>query len=280
MMSFVDLFQPVSEWSTDQLRAYLVDHHPDDYQLLDVRMLREYSEQHLPGARWVPAEELPECLKDFAPDKTTVVYCTSGIRSRAAVAVLNRAGFQQAHSLHGGIRSWQGHLPADLPETCFDHFALAQSAEDFTVLAWQLEENTRRFYEELAETIDTPNVAAIFAELAAAESHHKSTLQAVWEGLMGHAAPDDFPKGLELALAEGRMEGGLNVAEALLWVENRTAEDALELAMAIEINAYDHYLNLYQDLEDDNARRVFELLAAEERHHLRSLGRALDERNS
>jgi rubrerythrin len=50
-----------------------------------------------------------------------------------------------------------------------------------------------------------------------------------------------------------------------------------ELALAVESNAYDHYLYLQRVVADENSRRVFEVLAGEERRHLQRLGDALDE---
>lgn len=275
-MSFLDLFKPVSDWSVDQVREQL-HHHPDDYQLIDVRMLSEYSEFHLPGARWIPAGELPKRLDELDPEKTTIVYCASGVRSRAAVAVLNNAGFTAAHNLHGGIKAWQGQVATGLPEMLFDYFANAESAADHALFAWALEENTARFYDALSDQlVEEPAVAALFAELAAAEGHHMSSLQAVWEALEGRPAPADFPQGLLPAPLGRRMEGGMDLDEALNWCHGRAGHEILELGMAIEVNAYDHYLALYRAAEDENVRRVFEILAIEENHHLKDLGDLLE----
>lgn len=277
-MSFLDLFKPVSDWDVDRVREQLA-HHPDDYQLLDVRLLSEYSEFHLPGARWIPAGELSKRLEELDPHKTTIVYCAMGVRSRAAVHVLNNAGFTDAHNMKGGIKAWQGHVATGLPETLQEHFAAAETASDHAVLAWALEENTRCFYDELADRLsDEPAVAALFAELAAAENHHKESLQAIWEALESRPAPDDFPQGLLPTDIGRRMEGGMDLDEALDWCRDHRSEEIVELAMAIEINAYDHYLTLYRTAEDDNVRRIFEVLAVEENHHLKDLGALLEKR--
>ena len=101
-------------------------------------------------------------------------------------------------------------------------------------------------------------------------------LTSVWEALKGRKAPADFPTTLLDDPDDDHMEGGMRLAEALAWVAGRSPADALDLAMAIEINAYDNYLNFYGTLVDENARRVFELLALEERHHIKRLGAMLE----
>jgi len=46
--------------------------------------------------------------------------------------------------------------------------------------------------------------------------------------------------------------------------------------MALELNAYDQYLHLQRTSRDPDSQRLFEVLASEERHHLRELGKSLE----
>lgn len=276
-MGFADLFQHVTEWSAKELRQFLASHHPADYQLIDVSQLQEYGEQHLPGAHWIPAEELPRQWGKLDKAKPTIVYCAHGIRSHAACQVLIKAGFDKVYNLRGGLRAWQGHAVVGLPKRTTDFFEQAENAADAALLAWQIEENTRRFYEELADTLDEPDSAALFAELAAAESHHKTMLKAIWEALTSRQAPADFPLGLMSQPCNDLLEGGMHLDELLDWIEGRTVDEIIELAIAMEMNAYDHYLTMQRTCNDADISRMFELLANEERHHLKTLGESLEQ---
>lgn len=275
-MSFKDLFVAVPEWSVDEFRAYLADHHPADYQLIDVRQMKEYADQHLPGAVWLPPEELPQRLERLDKRKTTIVYCARGLRSRAVLQVMRKAGFTDVHSLRGGLQAWQGEAATGLPAVSLDYMRSAESAAQQAVLAWWLEEHARKFYEDVAETLDNPAIAAQFAELAAAENHHQATLKVIWEALSGQTAAPDFPQGLISGKTADMMEGGFHLSEVLAWAEQRSPAEILELAMSIEINAFDHYLVLQRETEDEDAKRMYELLLAEERRHLKQLAGCLE----
>ena len=92
-MESAGLLERIEEWSVDQLRGYCAHHHPEDYQLIDVRQLQRYETERLPGSLWIPAEELPTRLDKLSTDKTTIVYCDQGALSRAAAQILVKSGF-------------------------------------------------------------------------------------------------------------------------------------------------------------------------------------------
>jgi rubrerythrin/rhodanese-related sulfurtransferase len=273
-MSDTARIDQVTDWPVERLRDYLLHHHPDDYQLIDVRQLQEYGGEHLPGAIWIPAEELPGRLADLDPARACILYCSFGSLSRAAAQLLVRAGFGEVHVLRGGLHSWYFGSATGLPEQFSAHLADAGSAANQAVLAWRVEETTRRFYEEMADTIADPQVSALFADLAAAESRHKATLKALWEALAGRPAGNAFPgpasPDLEL------MEGGTRLAEALAWAAQSSTARILDFAMALELNAYDHFLYLQRHAGDPDSRRLYEVMAEEERFHLRSLGKSME----
>ena len=157
------------------------------------------------------------------------------------------------------------------------YFSAGNSAEEQVALAWLLEEGTRRFYAALAEMVQDREAASLFRELVAAEEQHKETLLAVFEGLTGRLAGADFPAGVLAEMpAEDYMEGGVRIEESLDWTRGRQVGDLLELAIAVETNAYDRYLILRRDLRDENARRIFEILSDEEHRHLKKLTRLFD----
>lgn len=74
--------------------------------LLDVRSGGEFRQGHIEGAINIPVGELSGRLAELgAHDRAVVVYCASGVRSRAAKKVLEGAGFQQVMDL-GPMSAW------------------------------------------------------------------------------------------------------------------------------------------------------------------------------
>ena len=80
-----------------------------DLLILDVRRQDEYAAGHIPGAMCLPNEEIgetpPEALPD--PDRTILVYCRSGNRSRQAAEKLAALGYTRVCDM-GGIQDWPG----------------------------------------------------------------------------------------------------------------------------------------------------------------------------
>jgi rhodanese-related sulfurtransferase/rubrerythrin len=271
-MGMLDFFRPVESWSAEKIREFLASHGGEDYNLLDVRLEEEYSAGHLPGARLIPLAELALRCREISPGLQTIVYCASGVRSKAAAMVLAHAGFSAVCNLEGGIRAWRGLVAEGAPEMAMTFFAAARSPEEHVALAWVLEDGTRQFYAEVAGLVQDVEAANLFRELARAEEKHKASLVAVYEGLSGHPAAADFPRGILPGEAgAGCMEGGYRVEDVLSWTRGKQVCALLELAVAIEAVAYDHYLILRRELPDENARRVFELLSDEEQRHLEKL---------
>jgi rubrerythrin len=73
------------------------------------------------------------------------------------------------------------------------------------------------------------------------------------------------------------MEGGLSLAQALAWSQEKSLAEILELAMTLELNAYDRYLAFRREAEDVDVRRVFEVISDEEKRHLERLTRAYED---
>jgi adenylyltransferase/sulfurtransferase len=74
--------------------------------LIDVREPYEWAISHLPGARLIPLDSLPDALHTLDPGVEHVVYCHLGMRSAAAADWLREHGFARVHNLTGGIDRW------------------------------------------------------------------------------------------------------------------------------------------------------------------------------
>ena len=76
---------------------------------VDVREPHEYASGHIPAARLVPVSQLEERWQEVPRDRTLIVYCASGSRSRSACRFLSQEkGYTSLLNLKGGITSWSG----------------------------------------------------------------------------------------------------------------------------------------------------------------------------
>ena len=75
--------------------------------VVDVRTAEEYGESHIPGAVLVPLDTIGSQRSAALPDTGAelLVYCRSGVRSRAAAEQLAALGYQQVYDF-GGIIDW------------------------------------------------------------------------------------------------------------------------------------------------------------------------------
>ena len=76
--------------------------------IVDVRSLAAYEQAHLPGARQIPLEELPERVGELDGRQTIVFYVLSSSESGAlqAAMMLYGLGFADVAVLEGGIQRW------------------------------------------------------------------------------------------------------------------------------------------------------------------------------
>ncbi len=74
VMGLTNYFKPVDSWSAGQVKEFLKDKNPEEYNLVDVRQPQEYEEEHLPGAQLIPVGELPDRLDSLDPSKPTIAY--------------------------------------------------------------------------------------------------------------------------------------------------------------------------------------------------------------
>ncbi len=73
-MNWKSLFTPGANMSPDEVKIFMAEHQLDEYQLLDVRQLKEYERGHLPGSMLVPVKELTGRMEELDRTKPTFVY--------------------------------------------------------------------------------------------------------------------------------------------------------------------------------------------------------------
>lgn len=78
--------------------------------LIDVRTPMEYKEEHIPGSKNLPLDNM-KGISSIVKDKSAniFVYCLSGGRSAEAKHRLNQLGYKNVKNI-GGIASYQGIL--------------------------------------------------------------------------------------------------------------------------------------------------------------------------
>jgi rhodanese-related sulfurtransferase len=82
--------------------------------VVDVCSGEEYAGGHIVGARHIPLDQLESRLGEVAKNKSTplIMVCASGMRSRRAANIAQKLGYEQVHSLQGGMQAWK---EANLP---------------------------------------------------------------------------------------------------------------------------------------------------------------------
>lgn len=73
-----------------------------DVLFLDVRNEEEFPKISLPNSIQIPLSDLEENLDQLDSNKTILVYCQSGIRSKKAAEMLKENQFQKVQSIAGG----------------------------------------------------------------------------------------------------------------------------------------------------------------------------------
>jgi rhodanese-related sulfurtransferase len=82
--------------------------------VIDVCEPSEFAAGHILGAKNLPLGQLETQLATTVKSKTTavVLVCASGMRSRRAVAIAKKLGYENAQFLVGGMGAWRS---ASLP---------------------------------------------------------------------------------------------------------------------------------------------------------------------
>ena len=74
--------------------------------LLDVRTPQEYSQGRLAGSVLIPIGEIERRIGEVPKNKTIVVYCAVGSRSKPVAGFLARQGYRDVYEMTDGIVGW------------------------------------------------------------------------------------------------------------------------------------------------------------------------------
>jgi rhodanese-related sulfurtransferase/rubrerythrin len=277
MIELRKLFTPTEAMDADNAKQYMEGHQEGSYTLLDVRQPWEYEEDHIPGAKLVPLGDLKEGTQDLDPEKPTLVYCAVGGRSRVAAQLLSGRGFKEVYNLSGGIKAFRGAKATGPQELNLDLVRGDESPRDMLKLAYGLERALGIFYEKCQEKGQDKELLDLFAKLGHVEDIHKKKVYERYTALVPEAPEMAvFEAGMEPSI----MEGGFHLNDFLAanepWLKN--INEVLELAMMLEIQALDLYLRFAEKSQEEGTKQVLFTLADEEKVHVKSLAKLLDEK--
>jgi rubrerythrin len=200
-----------------------------------------------------------------------------GGRSRAAAQLLAGKGFKEVYNLKGGIMAWQGLTAAGPAEMGMVLVKGDETPEEIIITAYGMETGLEEFYVSLAREAEDPDVADLLGKLGRIEEKHKESLFRLY--LTFDTTPSDR-EAFEGRIIPETMEGGFTTQEFL--EENRpamqTLPDIIAMAMMLETQALDLYLRYSQKTRDENTNRVLYEIAEEEKAHLATLGRLMEEK--
>jgi rhodanese-related sulfurtransferase len=112
MFDFLKRGEQVAEMTPEEAHRRLLAGEP--LQIVDVREPQEVAEARVAGALFIPLGNLARRSSELRKDQPVVAMCRSGSRSKVAVNLLRRAGFENAHNMTGGILRWaQKGLPTE-----------------------------------------------------------------------------------------------------------------------------------------------------------------------
>lgn len=84
-------------------------------RILDVRTEQEVRGGIIPGAIWIPVNELQTRVAELGKSQAPLlVYCAMGVRSASACEFLSGQGFLSLHNLENGFGPWSG--PTEVPK--------------------------------------------------------------------------------------------------------------------------------------------------------------------
>jgi sulfur-carrier protein adenylyltransferase/sulfurtransferase len=263
--------------TAEELKQFIKSHNEKEYLLVDVRQPDEYSEGHIPGAKFIPLNELVSDLSGLPANRNLVFYCHSGGRSLAAASIFFEEGITEKtiYNLEGGILAWEGKTLKGFPK--IQVFDKTKGPVELLLTAMDLEKGAWRFYTYILDNISVDPIIPTLEQLSKAEIAHARTVYGFWK--KAASAPISFDE-LYASLKGEILEGGESLVEVLGYLENveeNRCLQILELALHIEYAAFDLYKTMADHAKDQTIRDSFLAIAQAEKSHMRMLIRALDQ---
>lgn len=261
--------------TADELRSFRDRTDERFFMLIDVREPAEYQDSHIPGAVSIPLSEFEETVEEL-PDKTLVIYCRTGSRSRAAALAadfFNETGKEILH-LSGGMLLWEGRHVRGVPN--FRILDFQGSVTDILLAAMNLEKGAYGFYSHILEQYGHLAISDALSRARDAEIAHA---RLIYSSLRKQQPETEDFKTVYNRLSGDILEGGGSVDEHITALAGRTDNislDILEAGITMEYTAFDLYRVVCERFDDSALKETFVSLAQAEKEHLKLLAGALD----
>lgn len=257
-------------WPED-LARWMATRKEESYLLVDVREEREYRMEHLPGALHLPLNRLVTELPAFSEDRDTVFYCQGGPRSDTAALFVseNRGDNRRIFSMTGGIAAWEGHLAEGLPRVVA--FCRDGTPKEVLWRAMAHEKAAGILYGHLADHYRETPLGPLFTRLGQEEKSHARIVWREAKRLMTTPlAFADVYDGLDGSILENGMPFSV-MMERFTATSLHVTSSVLELALSVELAAFDLYRTMAETAESVAVRKSFFALAQAEKEHMRIL---------
>ncbi|MDD4272720.1 MAG: ferritin family protein [Desulfobacter postgatei] len=263
------------EISFEAFEHYRAANKEADFIVVDVRQEREYAAGHLPGAKLIPLNTLGNHLSELALDKDLFFYCHSGARSEVAGIMAAESGRdpQKTYNITGGFLSYQGHSLEGFPR--LQVFDYQESDDQLLYQAMELEKAAERFYESLLSFTPDENFIAPLEQLSKAEIAHARTIYSYWKKSVENPVPFEELYG---SLKGDILENGRPLSDVMtdLYANKKvTWTDVIEMALSIEIQAYDLYRTMADRRGQGEAQDAFLSIAQMEKSHMKLVAKML-----
>ncbi|MGY5851767.1 rhodanese-like domain-containing protein [Salegentibacter sp. F14] len=94
----------VEHISVEEMKLHL---QMEEVQLIDIRSRADYTDAHIVNAKNIVFnEEFRKNLKSLDKLRPVLIYCTDGSKSKKALRILKRMGFQNVQELDQGFEEW------------------------------------------------------------------------------------------------------------------------------------------------------------------------------
>jgi rubrerythrin len=222
-------------------------------------------------------DELEENVSALPTSQDIVFYCHSGARSQAAaiIALDDNPSLQKVYNLVGGFMSWDGDALTDFPR--IDVFEADASMDGLMYRSMDLEKAAQRFYTAMYEQNADKPFAGIIEQLSKAEEAHARAIYAFWKHTVDSTEPFES---LYASLTGEVLEGGeplMAVLERLQTFSDRSCIHLMELALNMEIQAFDLYRTMADRESTPDAREAFLSIAQMEKKHMQMLAKAVSQ---
>lgn len=102
-MTWYKFFLPIKSLTCEKAKDFMKN---NNYELVDVRQKEELIQGKIDGSKLIPLFDLSKNIDKIDKNKTVLIYCRSGSRSKLAVRILRSKGFDKVINISGGILKW------------------------------------------------------------------------------------------------------------------------------------------------------------------------------